>query len=210
MYAFLTKLLVSGKVRFDEGTIWLFNQPFSLIPLTSFKQMTDDAMERDLRAISDLYFYGWVYGYTVTKSLIAALNLKIFEERYKISMDIVSMVGFGDYRTLEFVRGKFAHFKVIENHFGMMYYPSDKFVCHYLRGMEAGGGTLVHETLMNNIEFECAAVNGHNCVHKNLNQEELSKVDRKLVESQLDIPYLKERQRKVVEHCGDDPKKFGF
>jgi predicted hydrocarbon binding protein len=173
--------------------------------MKSLRAMTDDAMERGIRAITDLYFYGWVYGVFTTKELVNSFKLKKFEERYKISMDIIGVLGIGDYQTLEFQRAKFAKFKVIKDPFPLQYYPSDKFVCHYIRGMEAGGGTLVHEIIMQNIEFECAAKNNDYCVHTNLNLEELDKVDKKLVSSQIDLDYVLKRQRKILEEAGFNP-----
>ncbi|MCH7902708.1 hypothetical protein IIC68_03060, partial [archaeon] len=160
MYSLLSKLLITGKIKFELGKITAFSDPFALIDLHSLKEMTNDAMDDGIKSITNLYFYGWAYGYNITKNMIRMLKLKKFEERYKVSMDIVTLLGFGDYKTLKFKRGIEAHFKVIANPFALLYHPSNKFVCHYIRGMEAGGGTLVHEKLMDNIEFECAAVNG--------------------------------------------------
>ncbi|HIH21398.1 MAG TPA: hypothetical protein HA222_01890 [Candidatus Diapherotrites archaeon] len=210
MYAFLSKLLISGKLKFDAGRIIAFDEPFTLVPMISIKKMTDDAISRGLPAVCDLYFYGWAYGYAVTKELIKLFKLKQFEERYKISMDVASMVGFGDYQTLSFKRGDHAKFKVVKNPFALQYHPSKDSFCHYLRGMEAGGGTLVHETLMNNIEFECAATNGQYCLHANLNRENISKVPKELIDKQLDVEYLKKRQTDFVREMGDDPSKLGL
>ncbi|MFH1752018.1 MAG: hypothetical protein ABH821_03730 [archaeon] len=208
MYAFLSKLLVTGKLKFKEGSIVAFDEPFALVPMTSIKSMTDDAIQEGKKGINDLYFYGWVFGYIVTKKLINTYHLKKFEERYKISMDIASLTGFGDYKTSEFERGKFSHFKIFKNPFALEYYPSKTFVDHYLRGMNAGGGSLVHETLMDCVEFECTAVNGKFCRHRNLDQEGLDKVDKKLISEQLDREYLRKRQIGLIESCGDNAKDF--
>jgi hypothetical protein len=203
MYSFLSKLLMSGKLKFNEGRITAFNQPFSLVPMVSIKAMTDDAVDGGIRSISQLYFYGWIYGYEVTKELEAMFNLKKFEERYQISMQVASMVGFGDFKTSSFERGKLADFRVLKNPFALQYYKSNNLVCHYLRGMEAGGGTIVHETIMNNIEFECTCNNGEFCHHKNLSMEKLNEVDKKLVDSQLDLNYLLDLEKKYVVKAGD-------
>jgi len=212
MYAFLSKLLISGKLKFDQGKILAFDEPFTLVPMVSIKEMTNDAINGGIKEISDLYYYGWVYGYTVTKELIKLFVLKKFEERYKISMDVASMVGFGDYTTLSFKRGEHAKFQIHKNPFAMQYYQSKQKImcCHYLRGMEAGGGTLVHETLMNNIEFECTAINGQNCIHANLNEDKWKQVPSELLDSQLDIEYLRKRQKEFVISMGDDPANLYF
>lgn len=210
MYSLLSKLLITGKIKFELGQITAFNDPFALIDLYSLKEMTNDAMDGGLKSITDLYFYGWVYGYNITKNMIKLLKLKKFEERYKISMDIIGLLGFGDYKTTKFAKGIEANFKVLRNPFALLYHPNHNLVCHYSRGMEAGGGTLVHETLMDNIEFECAAVNGNYCTHANFNQEKLDLIDKSLINSQIDRVYMKKRQKRLIEEAGDDPSKFGL
>ena len=204
MYAFLSKLLISGKLKFSEGRITAFEEPFSLVPMVSIKAMTDDAISEGIKAISDLYYYGWIYGYEVTKELVNIFKLKKFEERYQISMQVASMVGFGDFKTQMFERAKIADFKVLKNPFALQYYKSDAHVCHYLRGMEAGGGTIVHETIINNIEFECTCNNGEFCHHKNLNQSLMEQVDKKLLNEQLDLDYVLKRERDYISKVGDN------
>ena len=76
--------------------------------------------------------------------------------------------------------------------------------------MEAGGGTIVHEVLINNLEFECAAINGKYCLHANLSQDNIDKSDKKLISSQLDRKYLRKRQEQVLKETGNDPSKYGF
>lgn len=211
MYALLSKLLLSGKLKFEHGKIIAFDEPFGLIPMISLKKITDDAIARGPKGILDLYLEGWIYGLAITKNLIRMFKLKKFEERYKVAMDIVGVVGFGDYQTLSFKRADHAKFKVVGNPFAKLYYPSKgQKICHYLRGMEAGGGTLVHETIMNNIEFECASETGNDCLHANLAKHRLAEVDEKLVKSQLDLDYLLPKQAEILKRYGYDPKEFGI
>ena len=206
MYGFFTKLLLSKRLKFEEGKIVLFDQPCSFVPLCSIKQMTDDAIKKGKKAINDLYFYGWVYGYVVTREVLKSYGLKTglksFEDRYTLVMQIASACGFGDYETYTFKVGD-ARFKVIKNPFGLQYYPSKLFVDHYLRGMNAGGGSLVHELLVDCIEIECTAVNGEYCNFINASRETLKKFDKKLVALQLDLNYLIKREKKLIESCGD-------
>lgn len=209
-YRLLTKLLISGKVKFTAGKIIAFDNYFALVPLLFIKEMTDDAMKLGKKAINDLYFYGWLYGLATTKDIVRIFKLRKFEERYKVCMDIIGVLGFGDYKTLSFKRADHAKFKVLDNPFAKQYYPSDKLVCHFLRGVEAGGGTLVHEILINNIEFECTAGNRIYCLHSNLSPENIDKLDKRLVDSQLDRQYLLKKQKEVMERYGYNPSDFGI
>jgi hypothetical protein len=206
VYAFLAKLMMSKRFRLEPGEVILFDMPFGFVPMSCIKQMTDDAMERGSQSVSDLYFYGWVYGYTVTrrvlKSFGAKTGLQHFEDRYMVVMEIASMCGFGDFKTYEFKVGD-ARFKVFNNHFALQYYPADKSVDHFLRGMNAGGGALVHEMLIDCVELECISKNKEYCNFVNGSRETLQTLDQNLVNSQLDMPYLLKRQKKLIEECGD-------
>jgi hypothetical protein len=209
MYGLITKLLVSGKLKFKEGEIDIFGEPFAFVPMASIIQMTRDAMKEGKRSINKLYFYGWVYGFVVTLGMVKKFKLKKFEERYKISMDIAALVGFGDYQTLNFKPGH-SHFKTIKNPFALEFYPSKVLVDHYLRGMNAGGGAVVHEEIMNCIESKCAAQNGSFCLFDNASPDEMDKLDQKLVKSQLEYNYLLKRQRELILECREKPKKYGL
>jgi len=209
MYGFITKLMVSGKLKFTNGEIDVFEEPFALVPMVSIAQMTRDAMKRGGRAINDLYFYGWVYGFVVTLAMVKKFKLKKFEERYKISMDVAALVGFGDYQTVSFKKGH-SHFKAIKNPFAMEFYPSKKLVDHYLRGMNAGGGTIVHEEIINCIEFKCTAQNGSHCLFDNVNKSEMDKFNQKLVKSQIDYNYLLKRQKELIIGCKEKLGKYGL
>ncbi len=203
VYALLSKLLISRKLVFDEGKISLFNQPYAIIGMESLKEMTDDAMERGLKAINDLYFYGWAFGYSGVMSAEQMYGLKKFEERYKLSMDIAALIGFGDYKTLQYERKKFSKFKVFSNPFALQFYPSNNLVDHYLRGINAGGGTAGHEKLMQCIELDCAAKNKKECVFVNATEKYLEQLDQELVQTQLDLNYLKKKQIKYIKEHGN-------
>lgn len=207
MYGFLSKLIISKQLKFNEGEIVLFGEPIAFMPMASLFYMTKDAIKNGKKAINDLYYYGWVYGYVLTLAMVKKFGLRKFEERYKVSMDIASLCGFGDYKTLDFVKGH-SNFKVLKNPFALEFYPSKNMVDHYLRGMNAGGGSLVHMKIINCIEFECAAKNGSYCRFENLDKKRLDKVDKKLVDSQLDYKYLLKKQKTLIEDCKEKVEDY--
>jgi hypothetical protein len=211
MYAFLSKLLLTKKISFDQGKIVLFNEPYAIIAMESLKAMTDDAIKEGRKSISDLYFYGWVFGFVGVEKAMNMFKLKKFEERYKLSMDIASLIGFGDYKTLEYKKAEFAKFLAIKNPFALEYYKSDKLVDHYLRGVNAGGGTVGHEILMQCVELECGAQTGENCRFINATRDILEKtVDKKLIDTQLDMDYLESKQIEIMKKYAQDPLLYGL
>ena len=208
MYGLLSKLLLSGKMNFQIGQISMFGDPMLIISASSLKRITDDAMAKDKRAIMDLYLEGWTYGFKVVNDMTSQLGLKNLEERYSVSMDIISLIGFGDYNTRSYIKGK-ASWRISKNPFALLYYKSDKCVDHYLRGVNAGGGSIVQEMIMYCIEEECCAQNGQYCSQANLSIDFLDKADKRFVDEQLDLNYLEKKQIDIIEMCGEKPSRFG-
>ncbi len=208
LYAFLTKLLVSGKLKFEEGKITFTDEPMTFFPLDTLKEMTIDAMKGGKEGIMQLYFYGWHFGYTFTYHYMKSLKLKKFEETFRLIMDVASLIGYGAYKTLEFRQKKYSKFKNTKNPFGLLFYPSKDKVCHFVRGMNAGGGTALHGILMNGIELECTAVNGQFCLFVNVNNDILQKQYADLAKDQLDLSWLKSRQLALIKSFGEDTSEY--
>ncbi len=201
MLGFLTKLMVSGQLKFEEGRIVMLKQPMVFIPLDFFVESTRRIINNnDRKGMLNIYLDAWKSGFVFMETVSELYKMKKFEERYKIAMDIISMAGFGDYETMQFKRGEYSHFKITNNSIAEIFHPSKVFVDHVLRGFNAGGGTPVHGRIINTIETECKAINGSHCIHINANTEILKKFkDQKLVESQLDLDYLLEEEKKFLK-----------
>ncbi|RLJ03541.1 MAG: hypothetical protein DRP11_00380 [Candidatus Aenigmatarchaeota archaeon] len=208
MYGFLSRLIISKRLQFEQGKIIFVGQPMSFLSLLTLKEMTLDAMKEGKRGINRLYYYGWHSGYTFTKAYMETLKLRPFEETFKLIMDVSSMIGYGDYQTLEFKQRKYSKFKNIENPFGLLFYPSDKMYCHFIRGINAGGGTALHGVLMNGLEFECTAQNGKYCLFMNIENSIIKKKYSDIAKEQLDMEWLKKKQLELIKRCGEDPKKY--
>src|SRR3989338_8262065 len=133
LYAFLSKLLVSGKLKFEEGKITFTDESMTFFPLETLKEMTVDAEKKGKPGIMELYYYGWHFGYTFTYHYMKSFKLKKFEETFKLIMDVASLIGYGDYKTLDFKQKKYSKYKNIKNPFGLLFYPTDKKVCHFVR-----------------------------------------------------------------------------
>ena len=210
MYGFMAKLIASGKMKFTEGKISLLGEPMAIVSMNAIKEMTDYAEKKGSDVISEFYFQGWIYGYTFTYNMAKAYNLKKFAERYKLAMDVAALCGFGDYKTLNFKKAHSSKFRVLGNPFALMYHPSDRRVCHFLRGMNGGGGTVVHERMVDCIELECAAQNGKYCLQTNVTEQAMkdNKIDPKLIKEQLDLKKLRPKQLALIKSMGHDPKVY--
>ena len=80
------------------------------------------------------------------------------------------------------------------------FYPSKQPIDHVLRGFNAGGGSPVHERIINTIETDCKAVNGKFCIHLNAATEVLKQSKfKKFVKKQLDLKFLLKEQKKFLK-----------
>lgn len=208
VYGFLTKLMLAGKLKFENGKIIFTSQPMTFFPLRTLKEMTIDAEAKNKKGIQQLYWYGWHFGFTFTQAYMKTLKLRPFEETYKLIMDVAVLIGYGEYKTFSFKHKKYSKFENIDNPFGMLFYPSKKKVCHFVRGMNAGGGAILHGVIMNGIELECTAQNGKRCLFMNVANSLLKTKYKKIAKEQLDLEWLMPKQLKLIKECGENPKRF--
>jgi len=200
VYKWLMELLISKQLKFEEGEIELLGEYVLMVPVNFFVEATKVAIKGGKRAINDLYFSAWTSGFAIVDKFIERYHLHKFEERYKIAMDVLALAGIGDYKTIEFLPTKISHFKVFKNPIARKFYPSKKVVDHFLRGANAGGGTLVHERIINCVELDCEAINGKECEFVNATEEVLKeKVNSKIIKSQLDLKYLIKKEKKFMD-----------
>lgn len=197
--SFITKLLISKQLRFDEGQIVFLEEPMAFVPIDFYVHLTKEIL-RKRREMIEVYLDAWKAGVIFMRRVAKRYSMSKFEERYKEAMDVISSAGFGDYQTLEFVPAKYSYFKIFNNPIAEKFYPSKKPIDHVLRGFNAGGGTPVHERIINTIETECKAVNGKFCIHLNAATEILRQSKfKKFVKTQLDLNFLLKKQKKFLK-----------
>ena len=197
--SFITKLLISKQLKFEEGQIIFLQEPMSFVPIDFYVHLTKEIMKKR-REMMQVYLDAWKSGVIFMRGVAKRYTMKKFQERYMEAMNIISSAGFGDYQTLEFVPAKYAYFKIFNNPIAEKFHPTKEPIDHVLRGFNAGGGTPVHERIINTIETECKAVNGKYCIHLNGATEILKKPKfKKFVKKQLDLKYLLKEQKKFLK-----------
>ena len=202
------KLMLAGKLKFEHGKILLTDRYMTWLPLDTLKIMTLDAEKKGKRGLMQLYFYAWHFGFITTLSYMRTFKTRPFEETFKLIMDVATMFGYGEYQTLDFKRKLFSKFKNIGNPFGLLFYPTPKKVCHFIRGANAGGGAALHGVIMNGIELECTANNNQYCLFMNVANPLLESKYPEITKEQLDLKWLLEKQLDVVKENKLDPKSF--
>lgn len=210
MFKFLSKLMFTGKLKFEEGEIEFCGSNMTMIPMMTMKDFTDFALKEGDEAIQRLYLFGWHFGFNFTRDYMKTLDLNKFEETYKLIMDVSELIGYGEYETRDFKQREFSRFENKMNPFAKLYHPNDEKVCHFVRGMNAGGGTALHGVLMNGIEVKCTAENGKICEFLNVANNLLKEKEeyKEAVKKQLDLDWLKDKQLSYIEDYGEDPENF--
>lgn len=202
MYGFISKLLISGKLKFTEGQINLLGRPVCVVPISFYREICKKANE-DPEFMRNIYLDAWEAGLKFCHTVNQHYKIKTFEDRYKLAMDVISMAGFGDYATQTFEKGKYTNYTVLRNPLAKMLHPSEKPVDHMLRGFNAGGGTAVHLKITNSIEPECLAVNGKHCKFLNGTKEFLEQTDSDLMAEQLgDLDDLIRKENSIINDFG--------
>jgi predicted hydrocarbon binding protein len=200
--SFISKLIISKQLRFEEGQIIFLEKPMVFVPVEFYIHLTREILKKR-REMIEIYLDAWKAGVIFMREVSRKYSMAKFEERYREAMDIISSAGFGDYQTLEFEGGKYAYFKIFNNPIAEKFYPSKEPIDHVLRGFNGGGGSPVHERIINTIETECKAVNNNFCIHLNAATEILKqKRWNKFVKAQLDLNFLLKRQKEFINEMG--------
>jgi len=201
----LMDLLISRKLTFEHGQISLLGEKVFILPVNFIYEETKYVTKEGMGGIMDLYSSAWVAGYWIMKRFVKLHDLKKFEERYKVAMDVLKLAGMGEYTTVDFEHKHHTRVRVMNNPLPKKFYPSEVPVCHFLRGANAGGGTWVHEKIMNCLEEQCIAQGKNACVFWNASTELLkNKVKPEIVNSQLDLDMLIKKQQKFIKEQGDE------
>ncbi len=201
----ITKMMISGNIKFDKGQIILMGERVFLIPVSYFVEETKKAIKEGKHEIMNIYWSAWVAGYHIMKNFVKIYKLQKFEERYKIAMDVLQLAGMGSYETIKFEKDKYTYFRTLNNPLPQSFYPSKKPVCHFIRGANAGGGVWVHERVMNCVEEKCESQNKRECIFLNASVEVLRERIKKSVirEQFIDIDSLIEKQKEFVRSQRD-------
>ncbi len=203
-YGLFGKWLISGQLKISEGDISLLGQRVAMLPTSFFVEMEKTVQKSNSPTLrDDVYLWAWKIAYLYIKKFVEEYGLKTFEERYKWGMDIASLAGFGDYKTIDYHDKEYSYFYIINNPIAEAFYPSKKAVDTFLRGINAGGGTACHMQIVNCLETDCQAINGQKCVFITGTERAHEKFGvSDLYAEQLDLDYVLPQQKEFLRKVG--------
>ncbi len=121
---------------------------------------TKEYLLKDKKERTKFYLLGWTSGLIIMRNFERKTKIKDRKESYLYGMDLASFMGFGEFRTLEYDVGKFALFEIPNNPIVKYFYPSKEPVDYFISAFQAGGGSVAHDGIIENVELECGAVTG--------------------------------------------------
>lgn len=175
-----------------------------MLPVSFLVEMQRDIEKsKDSTLRDDLYLWAWKISYLYIKKFVEEYGLETFEERYKWGMDIASVAGLGDYKTIDYHDREYSYFYVINNPIAKAFYPSKKPVDVFLRGINAGGGTACHMQIVNCVEMDCQAINGEKCVFLTGSKKGFKKFNvESLCSEQINLDYVTPVQKRFIKRYG--------
>lgn len=195
------KLVISRQIEFKDGLIIFFGRPFHIVPSETLASITR-VMKKSKKMFRYFYLEAWKAGLLTVDLMNRKYKISTPEERYTLAMDALALAGLGTYETIRFVPGKFSHFRVFGNPLSLQFYPSKSPMDLFLRGINAGGGTIVHGRIINCIELVCAAQNGRYCEFVNGAKEVLlSREFKKITKKQFgNLNYFIKEEKKFIKN----------
>jgi len=171
----LMKLLISKKLRFDEGLITLEGMNLNLLPSLFISELMKYYLDK--KEMYKLYMLSWLWGFSIVKKIVKEFNLKTSDEIYSVGMDLGEALGFGLYKTHDYYPGRYTHF-IIKNNPFIKHIQINKIkepIDYFISGCMAGGGCLVHNTVCQNVEIRCMATGSEVCEFLTGTEKELKK-----------------------------------
>lgn len=204
IYGLFGEWLLSGQLKINFGEISLLKQRAIMLPSTFFVEMHREVLNPKKNQLkSDLYLWAWKTAYLYIKRFVENYGLKNFEERYRWGMDIASIAGLGDYKTIDYHEDEFSHFYVWNNPIAKELYPSKKPVDIMLSGINAGGGTACHMQLVQCLELDCEAINEQRCEFLTATKKVFKENGiYKQYKKQINLDYVFPKQKKFLKEVG--------
>ncbi len=182
---FFAKLLLTGQLKFKDGTIELKNIYLTMLPSFFIYEIMRDYIERKKGHI--LYLISWIAGFITDYQVFEIFKPQSVEQKYSLGMNLGEAMGIGLYKTHEYYPGRYTHFIIHENPFTKWFKKMDEPVDYFIAGAMGGGGCFIHNSITQCIEAKCVAKGDPYCEFITATEEELK--NRGLWES------VKERYR---------------
>lgn len=206
----LMKLLISKKLKFEEGLISLEGMTLNLLPSVFISELMKYYKKE--KRLDKLYILSWLAGFAIVQKAVKEFGLKTPEEIYSLGMGFGEAMGLGLYKTHDYYPGRYTHFVINNNPF-LKYLKFNKKskepLDYFTSGCMAGGGCLVHGVVCQNVEIKCMAMGSDVCefltgTEKELKSRGLWKIAYKRCNLKKFYPIQKEIFKNYNENTSQD------
>jgi len=166
---FLLNIFSKGSIHLQEGRLYLWNNPFLFIPLTSFALLQHSIIEQFGEDGAKLiYRLGKIQGKNSTQVFIKRFGYKPTKDNFGYFVDGSTLVGMGTMNLVEYdLDAKTAVISCSDSTFAKahrdMFNNVDSPVDHYMRGILAGGTEPVVDHLQGCYETTCIGKGDDKC-----------------------------------------------
>ncbi len=205
----LMKLLVSKKLKFENGLISLDEFNLNLLPSVFVSELSE--YYRKEKKLYKLYMFSWLWGFAIVQKAVKEFNLKTPEAVYSVGMDLGEAIGFGLYKTHDYYPGRYTHFVIKNNPFFdyiKLNRKTKEPIDYFIAGSMGGGGCLVHDSVCQNVELKCMAMGSKVCEFLTGTEKELK--DRglwKTAQKRYKLKKLYPIQKDIYENYNEKNSK---
>jgi predicted hydrocarbon binding protein len=161
MFKVVTELLLHRQLRFDEGRIFIFGRPSSLLPSDSFVNILKELEKRGLENI--IYFAGKESGKLWFKEMYKVYRLTE-KDVIKWGSNIVTLAGWGEAVIKKRDdQNRLIVFALNNSVTSELYGKSDHAVDHLFRGLLCGAMSFIYNTNLDAVEIKCKAMGDLTC-----------------------------------------------
>lgn len=169
----LARLLMTKRLKFEEGLISLKDMHMTLVPASFIGELTHYFYKEERLPL--FYLISWIWGFILVDTIKREFKLKTPDKVYSLGMDLGEVMGIGLYKTHDYHPGRYTHFVISNNPYikYIKWLKVEKPLDYFISGCMAGGGCHVHGTICQNVETKCILVGDPYCDFLTGTEEEL-------------------------------------
>ena len=206
----LMKLIVSKRLRFDDGLISLGDMHMNLVPSIFLSELTKYYLDKN--ELEKLYILSWLAGFTTVRRVVKEFGFTNADEIYGVGMNFTEAMGIGLYKTHDYYPGRYTHFIIKNNPFlGHLKLPKKRKepIDYFISGAMGGGGCFVHKTVCQNVEVKCMSMGHKICefltgTEKELKSRKLWKTAEKRYNLKKYLPFQKDVYKNYTDKKSEE------
>lgn len=162
MYELITKLLLHGQLKFEEGSISLLGQDGVMVPVSNICDM--QKIIEECKKGYEIYVSAKKLGQEWIRNVLMSYKMDTIDEQVKWGENVFTLAGFGKMRVKNWnVNEKTMIYNVLDSTMAKFYGNVGRCVDHIPRGWFAGASTVFFKSDVDCVETMCLAKGDEYC-----------------------------------------------